>query len=274
MNNSGSRDKDIEIIRQIDAYLKGDLSPREAERLWVDLIKNPEYLEYLETELSLKSLGDNEETGQARENVTVSDMRRSWKWLAAAASIALFILLLNLFVTDSQPALRDLALSEITIADNLASPEVVRSRENRLSEPDSLLNLGFRAALSGNMERALNLYQSVAEQYTGHPASSKAELNIGIIQYNRGNYRVAAQAFNEAKAGDGRDAIMEERTFWYLGNAYIHLDRLEDAREAIYRVYTLDGIYRKPAFRLLRKLDYELGNIDFENFEQGTVPEE
>jgi hypothetical protein len=53
-----------------------------------------------------------------------------------------------------------------------------------------------------------------------------------------------------------------------MGNAYINLEKLKEARDAIHHTYTMDGIYRKPALRLLKKLDHKLGNVDFDNFEQ------
>ncbi|MDX1672716.1 MAG: hypothetical protein R3211_10270, partial [Balneolaceae bacterium] len=47
---------DLEIEKLIDAYINGNLSDEEAESLWVQLIKHPEYLDHLETEIALKEM--------------------------------------------------------------------------------------------------------------------------------------------------------------------------------------------------------------------------
>lgn len=266
MDDNPSRD--INIIKQIDAYLKGKLSAREAEQLWITLLKNPEYLEYLETEISLKTILEEEEEAGAVGEATVSAFKRSWRWLAAAASVTLLIVAVNFFMADTQQSVQELALSEITIADNLAAPQVFRSQKSSLTNADSLLNLGFEAALSGNLNKAVQIYESVIRQFESDPATSQAHLNIGIIRYNRGDYQPATTAFKQAISQVKDDAVLEEKAYWYLGNAYINMERLQEAREAIQQTYSMDGIYRKPAFRLLRKLDYELGNIDLEEFEQ------
>ena len=266
---SKDRSGDIEIIRQIDAYLKGELSPEKAEQLWVELIKHPEYLDYFETEISLKTALD---TGKDSTPAGSAGLVQSsyLVWVATAAAVALLIVALNIFMTGNQQPLRELALSEITIADNLESPPVFRSQKSTLSPADSLLNLGFEAALSGDLNRALRLYKSVVDRFESDPSSGRAYLNIGIIRYNRGEYRTAAASFNRAIEQVDQEPVLEEKAYWYLGNAYIYLQEPAEAREAIHRAYRMDGIYRNPAFRLLRKLDYELGNIDFEEFDQQT----
>jgi hypothetical protein len=58
-----------------------------------------------------------------------------------------------------------------------------------------------------------------------------------------------------------------EKAYWYLGNALINIGELEEARSAVYEAYKLEGIFRKPAFRLLKKLSSDLGNVDYEEFD-------
>lgn len=47
-----SRDQDI--YKKIDAYVKGTLSNNEIDTLWVEFAKDPELLDRLELEVSLK----------------------------------------------------------------------------------------------------------------------------------------------------------------------------------------------------------------------------
>lgn len=54
---------DFEIEKLIDSYINGDLSDEEAESLWVELIKHPEYLDHLEMEITLKEVIKRKEKG-------------------------------------------------------------------------------------------------------------------------------------------------------------------------------------------------------------------
>ena len=266
MNNS-SRDTNLE--KEIDAYLKGNLSEEEVDQLWVELIKNPEYIDLLETEIAVKQILESRAKKKSQTPVTpISTLKNSWKWLAAAASVAILVIAINLLKVDSEQSIQQLALSDINIAENLASPDVLRTQKGDLSAADSLLNVGFRAAVSGEVSRALELYQEVIENYEGEPAVAQAYLNIGIIKYNSGDFEMASEAFKNALNEVKEEPLLKEKAYWYLGNSYVNQDQLESAREAIHETYALDGIYRKAAFRLLRKIDYELGNVDFDNFDE------
>ncbi len=269
------RDPDIE--QRIDAYIKGRLNQEEVEHLWVELLKKPHYIDLLETELGVKTIIEEKAKAEERSKsahkdaVPVAFLTQNWKWVAAAAAVALLILSINLFRVDNSQTLQQMALSDINIAESLESPPVMRSEKTvSLTPADSLLNLGFKAALSGQVERALEFYNEVIERGEEDTATAQAYINIGIIRYNADNFDEAADAFRNALDKVDDHPGLQEKAQWYLGNAYIHMDRLEEAREAIYSAYAADGIYRKPAFRLLRKLDYELGNIDAETFEQQT----
>lgn len=269
------RDPDIE--QRIDAYIKGRLNQDEIEQLWVELLKKPHYIDLLETELGVKTIIEEKAKAEKRsksagkEAIPVTFLNRNWKWMAAAAAVALLILSINLFQVDNSQILQQMALSDINIAESLESAPVLRSEKAvSLTPADSLLNLGFKAALLGEVERALEFYNQVIERGEDGTATAQAYINIGIIRYNADSFGKAATAFRNALDSIEDHPGLQEKAQWYLGNAYIHMDRLEDAREAIYQAYAADGIYRKPAFRLLRKLDYELGNIDAETYRQQT----
>ncbi|MFH5832128.1 tetratricopeptide repeat protein [Halalkalibaculum sp. DA384] len=261
--------RDIEIIKQIDAYLKDQLSEQETREFWVELLKNQEYLEYLETEIAVKSILEERKnrTGEGPES-KVSELRQSWKWIAAAASVAILVIAINFLKIDSSTPLSEQTVGTINMTSNLAAPMVMRSQNAELTGADSLMNVGFEAALSGDIGRAVQMYERVILQYEDTPVAARAHLNIGIIRYNEGDFRTASDAFQQAISIAEDADLLKEKAYWYLGNAYINLDQLDKARAAIQKTYLLDGTYRKPAYRLLRKLDYELGNIDFQELEQ------
>jgi tetratricopeptide (TPR) repeat protein len=184
--------------------------------------------------------------------------------MAAAASILILIIAINFYQVEKGDTIEDLIPAEINLAENLASPEVMRSREMNPSSVDSLLNLGFKEAILGNVDKARGFYKEVIENYNNTANVSMAYLNLGIIEYNAKKYKEASVAFKEAIQRVDKDRILKEKAFWFLGNAYINLDLLEDGREAIYSAYILDGIYRNSSSRLLGKLDQKLGNSDSE----------
>ena len=58
--------------------------------------------------------------------------------------------------------------------------------------------------------------------------------------------------------------MITEKAYWYLGNTLIQTQDLEEAKNAVTKTYQLDGVFRNPAFRLLKKLNEELGYSDTE----------
>lgn len=266
MNSS----RDLDLEKQIDAYIKGRLTEDQVKDLWIELFKRPKYIDLLETELSIKliieeqleaeqnssSLSEQTPDGKAKEPA----FRRSWKWLATAASIIILIIAFNFFQMEQQQSVQQLTLGEINLVENLATPEVLRGQDTdvRSTGLDSLLNLGFKAAISGDREKALQIYQKVVDTFAKDPKTAMAHLNIGIINYNSAEYQKATDAFLKAIDLGAEDRILEEKAYWYLGNAYVNMDELDKAEQAIEKAYAYEGIYQKPASRLLEKLGEEL----------------
>lgn len=266
-NNS----RDIELEKQIDAYVKGKLSEEEAQQLWEQLLQRPDYIDLLKTELGIKAIFNErtlENPSSANENNIVYSIQKSWKWVAAAAAVALLVVSVNFFQLDTNQSLKSSAIQKFNLAENLSSAEILRNQKSEIIPSDSLLNRGFEKALSGNVSEAIEMYDEIIDEYGDEPAVVKAYLNKGIIQYNSGGFGESIESFKAVlEKGTDKDVI-REKAYWYMGNAYINIEKLEKAREAIHKVYSMDGIYRKPSFRLLRKVDYELGNVDYDNFEE------
>lgn len=253
------KSRDIELEKKIDAYIKGELSPEEVDDLWVELLKKPEYIDLLETEIDIKRLYEER---QKKERPVYY-----LKWIAAAAAVILIVVAINFFATHSQKSIQEWTQTEITLSENLASAPVTRSA-TEVASPDSMLNIGFKAAVEGNIERAKEIYNSILQQYDDPVVVSKAYLNLGILQYNSGNFETSIESFSNAIAINQNDRLLTERAYWYMGHAYINTNQLKEARSAIQQAYNLGEIYKDEAFKMLKRLDYELGNIDYDNFEE------
>lgn len=258
--------RDIDLEKQIEAYINGQLSEKEIKALWVDLLKKPEYIDLLETELGAREIHrrkKNAEQNQSNhirggDGGTVSEPSGSYyKWWAAAAAVAVIFIVISLLQIDTGQTVREMALTNINIAEHLASADVLRGQEDQLSQVDSLLNAGFKAALSGDAEQALRIYKKVTVDYKeASTAVSRAFLNIGILRFNSEEYRASSNAFNQAlQHVTEKDSVLEEKAHWYLGNSYIHLDSIDKAQVALQKVYAMDGIYKKQAKRLLDKIE-------------------
>ncbi|GAB5410578.1 MAG: hypothetical protein BalsKO_29430 [Balneolaceae bacterium] len=257
---------ELNIYKQIDAYVKGLLSEEEITTLWVQFAKNPSLLNELELEVGIKTLIEKEALGETPSSSIKTFQLPKWTWHAAAAAVLLLVAFFQVFQIDSKTELSQF-LAESISPDQIETSDGVRSEDMLITAADSLLNLGFSALLSGNTTQALSLYNEVIERFDVEPYGSKAFTNKGIVLYNEGNYNGSILAFDDALERVEESRMIKEKAHWYKGNALVNIGEFEKARLAVFEAYTLDGVFRKPAFLLLQKLNYDLGYIDYEDFE-------
>lgn len=267
--------RDLELEKRIDAYIKGNLTEEEAQKLWEKLLLRPDYIELLETELGIKAILENRaETAKpsqtnAEETGVIYSLKQSRKWIAAAAAtIVILVVAISFLQFDNQQAIGELAIQNIDISTHLSSAPVLRSQKSEITPSDSLLNRGFEAAISGNMTKALQIYDSIIVQYPNKPAAVEAHLNKGIIQYNARKFTDAIDSFKLVLQQVSDKPVTQEKAYWYMGNAFINTNELSKARDAIRNAAEMEGIYHQSASRLLQKLDEELEDSDSEGIEQ------
>lgn len=250
----------IDIKKDVDAYVKGTLKEEEIMALWVEFAKNPELLGDLELEVGAKKL--IAEKFKKEKQAKVFSMP-SWVWSAVAAAVVIIIGFVQLFKVPSATSIDQLVVVVIP-KDQLETSDGIRAKDEAIFIADSILNLGFNAYVSGNTQEALKLYKQVIAEYDYEPYGSKAFLNTGIIYYNEAEYEAAIEALKNALDRVADSRMIEEKASWFLANALVNLNQLEEARKAASITYSLEGIYRKPAFLLLQKLNYDLGYSDIE----------
>lgn len=260
------KEKEQDIRKQINSYIKGTLSENEISDLWTEFAKNPELLNDLELEVGVKKLIEDGAL-EAHKNTAANIVQLpTWTWHAAAAAVLVLVAFIQIFQIDSRTEL-DQFLTSTIAPDQVETGDGVRAKDVVVVTADSLLNLGFSALVSGNTRQALSLYNEVIENYDIEPYGSKAFTNKGILLYNEGDYAGSIGAFDDALMRVQDSRMIEEKAYWYKGNALVNIGNLEEARVAVLYAYSLDGVFRKPAFLLLQKLNYDLGYVDYEDFE-------
>jgi TolA-binding protein len=257
MDNSREQD----IRKQIDAYVKGQLGEAEIQELWVEFAKNSELLELLQLEVHVKELIEKEMAAPQKQ-ATIKRLP-SWTWQAAAAAVIVIVGLVQFFRVETPTELSQFVVQQIS-PNNLETAAVTRDTKATMTTADSLLNMGFEATISGDDDRALELFERVITNFDEEPYGSKAFLNKGIILYNDAKYEAAIEAFKQTVSRAANSRMIAEKANWYLGNALINVGQLQEAQQAIFEAYQLEGVFRNPAFRLLKKLRNDLGTSDYE----------
>ena len=238
-----NRNKDLE--KRIEAYVDGDLSPHEIDELWAELLDSEYYYDYMKSVASLKQISEDREK-ESRLQTTES---KKSVWLSAAAAILLMIGAATIFNISTEPAETVSPISSIELdyyrsADGMAS-------DNMKSD---VVRLAISTANTGDVAEALSLINE--ELRKDNPEYKEAELLItaGSILYNSGRFSEAIKRFESALTNNYDDMMLRERNYWYLGNAYFQINKLDEAKFALEQAFELNGAYSRVAQSYLRAL--------------------
>lgn len=268
MNN----EEKIEILKKIDRYIRGKLNQDEIDELWMTFLQYPETYKWFETELHLQSLikkGKNpfveaensaEQTGQTDDSGKITNIRSIRTWIMAAAASILLVIGLQFFSMSEEESINRWAISSIDQTE-LMGADILRSDDDDAAELDVLMNQALSAAYEEEFEEAIETLSLLLEQEPSPLKKARIELNLGIIHYNLMDYEQAKQRFQSVLETDEIDQNFEEKAWWFLGNAQLNLQELEEAREAVFNAYSMDGRFQNPALALLKKLDVRLGYV-------------
>lgn len=226
-----------EIKRKIDLYVRGQLSAEEVEELWVDLVQDDYHLDYLKTVANLHSIG-----GEKKKSANVFHLKQYWSY-AAAAVVAL---LLGVLVVMNYPAFQ--SGSDVEPVDKIEL-EYYRSEDGvKDSENPEIIRNAITLANTGELSSAISLLEKELSNAENPSWIAELSLNIGSLQYNAGKYSEAVQSFQRVVEHENNiDMLMKERAYWFLGNAYFQLNKLDEAQVAIQKAYDLNGAYRRVA---------------------------
>lgn len=246
------KNNEKELRMRLDAYLKGALNEAEIQELWYEFAEQPHLLDELEMEVHVREAILRSKDNSASE--PVAKKRPAYIWLFGAAAVLALVAMLQFFRVDTNLNLDQMLVQNITVAE-LETANSLRASGESLPPVDSLLNRAFEKAIAGNTQVAAEIYEDIiirSEKNIG-ATHSKAHLNRGILYYNEGNYKEAIEAFKEADEDFNVEPRINEKILWYLANALLHDKQLDAGIKVAKEVYELEGVYRKPAFLLLKK---------------------
>lgn len=234
-----------ELEDKIDQYVNGQLSPKETDELWSELIQDGYHLDYLKTVANLNAV-----IKQRKEKRKAKEKRKYW-YYAAAAVITLLIAVMSVINISSQSGSVSVKpISNIEL-------DYYRSAGGGLNDGNEtrVIEHAIRLANTGKVSQAISLLDGELKNATEPSWIAKLNLNIGSLYYNQGKFKNAISHYRKVISLKNRiDVLTLEKAYWYVGNAYFHLDQLAKAKSNIKNAYDLNGAYRRVAKSYLKAL--------------------
>ena len=107
----------------------------------------------------------------------------------------------------------------------------------------------------GEGNEAVKMLDDRAEQLEDGDLKLEFLITVGSIYYNMDQFDQAADRFESAQKIDTGDMAFMERNYWYLGNTYLRLNKLADARTILEKTVNMNGAYSRVAEAYLRDLE-------------------
>lgn len=237
--NTNNPQNDIE--QRIDQYINGELSANEIDELWVEIVQNPEYMNYLNTMTNLKEVVKDEKQ---------PGLRKVWMYAAAAVIVLLLAVVGTLrFMNPENPASVE-PISSIEL-------DYYRSTDAGLnaSDRDKIIRNAIELYNQDRFDEAVTLLKEEREKTEDTNWISELNMTLGTIHYNEDKFQEAAAYFSEIITYKGQiDLLVLEKAYWYLGNSYLQMDRMLKAEEMMKKAYALNGAYSRVAKSFLDAL--------------------
>lgn len=238
-----NRNKDLE--KRIEAYVDGDLSPREIDELWAELLDNEYYYDYMTSVASMKKIAEDR---QEKSRLQGSESQKT-VWLSAAAAILLMIGAATIFNISTEPAENVSPISSIEL-------DYYRSADGMATEnmESDVVRRAISTANTGDVAEALSLINEELQKENSDYKEAELLITSGSILYNSGRFAEAIERFETAIDTNYNDMMLRERNYWYLGNAYFQVNKLDEAKFALEQAFELNGSYSRVAQSYLRAL--------------------
>ena len=227
-----------ELERKIDLYVNGKLNAEEVDELWAELIQDEYYMDYMKSVANLKAVMDEKKQKKAKASITPIQKAVRYGMAAAVILIASVLGVLNMNTSG------DLSVSPV----DQIGLDVVRSAEGISGEvTNDVIRRAIRLATEGDVQQAISILQDELEVTEDPQLTADLALSLGSIQYNNGNYDASLENFEKVVRQDNVDLLTLEKGYWFLGNTYFQLERMEEAEVAFRNAYDLNGAYSRVA---------------------------
>ena len=240
--------KEIEVSKLIDAYIRGKLSQREIDDLWIIFLESPHFYELFETELHLRNLILKEKHSGGLITEKMNRQTKVLYWSLAAAAIVMIALTIQFYFTDQYPDLDTLALSSISYQE-MAAGNVERSDESVMSI-ESGMNQAMAEAYISRESEAIRMFKDLQSSAVNESQKGRIKFNLAILHYNQSEYELARDLFISATDSETLDPVYKERAWWFLANTHLKLNDQPEALKAILMVQFLDGRNSRAATNL------------------------
>lgn len=234
------------IDKKIEQYVNGELSEKQIESLWAELIRDDHHIDYLKSVANLKQLIQEKKRKKRK-----AKKRKYWSYSTAAA---ILLLVTALFVFDFLQPTSD---TEIQPIDQIEL-DYYRSAEGTITDQEDpqLVREAIEMANTGQFNKAVTMLEEELQSAEDPQWISELNLNLGSLHYNEGNYQEAMTYFDSVLELDEESVTVlnREKAHWYIGNVYFQMDELESARHHIEEAYELNGAYRRVAQSYLNAL--------------------
>lgn len=242
----------FDIENRIDLYLKGRLDQEQIDKLWVDMIENPESYEYLKTMVSLKNIYSNTNPTPVSNINSPSKPNSSWNKNLVQYSVAAILL-----ISISVSSIIYFNTNQVDAIQAMSSLDHVVYRSSIDSQSESFetrLQNAVGLAIQGNTTSAILLLNQIHDESTDPAIKAEAILNIGIIEYNQDEFMAASHSFNRVLSIDGIDSLIQERAVWSLAQSQLALGNYSAAKISIEKVIEIDGAHSRMARNYLKYL--------------------
>ncbi|MEX2600164.1 MAG: tetratricopeptide repeat protein [Balneolaceae bacterium] len=239
-----------ELERKIDQFIRNRMTPEEIDDLWVELLQEEEYIEYLQTSANLKEIVRRRTKSKSRPVVGRIHGVSSWKRTVAAAAAILIMVAGSIALYYST--------GELQSVEPIASIELdyYRSGDSQVveTETEAVIREAIILVNDGHYDEAIRVLDEQIEVTEDPDLCASLQINAGSIMYNTGHYRDALERFQHVVSNDEGDALIRERALWFLGNTHFQLNEMDEARTAFRMAYELNGAYSRIAQSYLRAL--------------------
>src|SRR5690554_2247939 len=197
---------------KIERYINGELNIEQIDELWVELIQDEYYFDYMKSVANLKEIIITKREQAAKPKVL--PFRRYASYAAAVATLLIVSVVGVMNYQSSYDTRLDQAInlnndSVKPISD--ISLDVVRAVEDPTAIVNEVVKKAIRLASEGNATDAILLLQNELKVTTQPVIVAELALSLGSIQYNYGDYKASITSFKQVVSQDNINVVTREK---------------------------------------------------------------